>query len=624
MLLSLFPACGIQSLSALFVQHMRTVLSAILSAVLTAVLFALPAVANAQDQRPNVVVILVDDAGLTDFAPFGGEARMPAIQRLADSGIKFSSYHTSPLCAPSRAMLLTGIDNHRTGIATIPEVLTDNQTGKPGYSMFFEPGVKTLADRLKAEGYATYMTGKWHLGRREQDLPNSHGFDRSFALDASGADNWEQKPYMGYYDFAPWYEDGKPADLPEDFYSSKFIVDRMINYLDSGQQAAQRQPFFSYLAFQAIHIPVQAPREITDSYNGIYDQGWQQLRERRRQRAIELGLIAADTPLAEIPAGSQDWDALSQQQRNLYARSMQVQAAMLEAMDSHVGRLLDYLEARGELDNTLFIVTSDNGPEPSNPLAVPGMRPWMRFNGYNHSIDNLGEKGSMVAIGPEWASASASPFNLFKFYAAEGGIRVPLIIAGPEIAPQRWQPATTMVTDIVPTVLDYLGIQHQPSDQPAKDVAITGRSMMPLIEGKVDAIYRADEAIGMEVSGNSALIKGDFKLTRNTPPHGDNIWRLYNLALDPGESNDLRNQQPRRFAELMADYQRYEADFGVVSPAAGFDYIEQTMRNSVAKYLHNNWLSVALAALVALPLLWLLLFLPLRTIYRRARSRPNQ
>ena len=561
------------------------------------------------DQRPNVVVILVDDAGLTDFAPFGGEAKMPAIQTLAERGIKFSNYHTSPLCAPSRAMLLTGIDNHRTGMGTIPEVLTANQAGQPGYSMFLEPGVRTLADRLKAEDYRTYMTGKWHLGSGAQDLPNSHGFDRSFALDASGADNWEQKPYMGYYDFAPWYEDGKPADLPEDFYSSKFIVDRMIRYLESDKQPNRRQPFFSYLAFQAIHIPVQAPREITDSYNGVYDQGWHQLRKMRHQRAIALGLIAPDTALAEMPANSRDWGNLSPQDRALYARAMQVQAAMLESMDSHIGRFIEYLNGRGELDNTLFIVTSDNGPEPSYPLDISGMKTWMSFNGYNHRLDNLGEKGSMVAIGPEWASASASPLNMFKFYAAEGGIRVPLIIAGPNIERQNWQPAMVMVTDIAPTVLDYLEVK----DQHKEAVAITGRSMMPLLEGSATEIYADDEAIGMEVSGNSALIKGDYKLSRNSPPHGDNIWRLYNLAADPGESQDLRALQPEQFDLMMEDYNNYASEFGVIPLLAGFDYLEQARRNSIKNLMQSNWRGLALSAVVVLTLFWL--------IIRRVRRR---
>ena len=235
----------------------------------------------------------------------------------------------------------------------------------------------------------------------------------------------------------------------------------------------------------------------------------------------------------------------------------------------------------------------------------------MNFNGYNRRLDNLGERGSMVAIGPEWASASASPLNMFKFYAAEGGIRVPLIIAGPEIAEQSWQSAITMVTDIAPTVLDYLNI----SEQPAAAVTITGRSMMPLLEGSASAIYSEDEAIGMEVSGNSALIKGDYKLSRNSPPHGDNIWRLYNLALDPGESNDLRALQPVRFNQLMEHYRAYESEFGVIAPTAGFDYIAQTRRNSVKKLLHSNWRGLALGTLITL-----LFTMLIRSVYRRRQA----
>jgi len=195
------------------------------------------------ETRPNVVVLLVDDAGLMDFSAFGGEANMPNIDRLAAAGAMFTGYRTSPSCAPSRAMLLTGVDNHRTGIATIPEIVRSEDRSKPGYSMSLEPGVQTVADRLKASGYRTYMTGKWHLGSDEGDLPNHHGFDRSFALDASGADNWEQKPYMPYYATGPWFEDGVAADLPEDFYSSKFLIDKMIDYID--EDAGSDEPFFA-------------------------------------------------------------------------------------------------------------------------------------------------------------------------------------------------------------------------------------------------------------------------------------------------------------------------------------------------------------------------------------------
>jgi len=542
------------------------------------------------DKRPNIVLIVVDDAGLTDFAPYGGEAAMPTIQTLADTGSKFTNYHTSPLCAPSRAMLLTGIDNHRTGIATIPEVLTEEQQGQPGYSMYFEPGVTTLAQRLKMGGYKTYMTGKWHLGGRQQDLPNAHGFDRSFALDASGADNWEQKSYIGYYPEAPWFEDGQPGTLPDDFYSSQFIIDKMIDYLDGEQNPAERQPFFSYIAFQAVHIPVQAPREFTDHYIGVYDAGWQALREKRWQRAKQLGLIPETAPLADMPEGLRDWNALSADDKQFFARAMSVHAGMLEAMDSHIGRLINFLRERDELDNTLFVITSDNGPEPSDPSVIRLNKLWMATHGYDIKIETLGEKGSMGFIGPEWASATASPNGLFKFYASEGGLRVPLIISGPAIAAGKSITAMTTVTDIVPTILDYLNLPLTlpvtsilDAGESVPEIAITGRSLLPVLNGSQQRIYGEDEAIGIEVSGNSALFKGGYKITRNTPPYGDNIWRLYNLANDPGETLDLRLQESEKFDELLVDYENYATEFGVLPMDSDFDYIKQVIANSKIK-----------------------------------------
>ena len=534
--------------------------------------------------KPNIVVLLVDDAGLMDFSAFGGEARMPNIDRLADAGTRFTGYHTSPLCAPSRAMLLTGIDNHRTGIATIPEVLPSEHENAPGYSMSFEEGVETLADRLRHVGYRTLMTGKWHLGSAEGDLPNSHGFDRSFALDASGADNWEQRPYMPYYAAAPWFEDGAPANLPEDFYSSKFMIDKMIDYLDEGED----EPFFAYVAFQAIHIPVQAPREFTDHYEGVYDDGWHALRTARWERAKELGLISDEAPMAEMPASARDWDSLSEEDRVWFARAMSVEAGMLEAMDHHIGRLISHLASKGELDNTIFVVTSDNGPEPSDVGQIRGAALWRAISGYQNDLATMGEKGSLVSIGPEWANAAAAPGNLFKFYATEGGIRVPLIISGAGIPAGQAISSFSFVTDIAPTLLDYVGVSVG-VDASSGEVAITGRSLKPVLTGAVSRTYSADTPVGLEVAGNSALFKGEYKLTRNTPPYGDNIWRMYNIAHDPGETTDLKEDEPARFAELMADYDAYASEFGVLAMPEDFDYLKQILTNTAKKIIAANW-----------------------------------
>ena len=543
--------------------------------------------------RPNFVLILVDDAGLMDFGAYGGEAEDPEHRPSGDKqGVMFTNYHTSPLCSPSRAMLLTGVDNHRTGVATIPEVLPPEQRGQPGYSMHLEPGVVTVASRLKASGYRTYMTGKWHLGDGEGDLPNGHGFDRSFALDASGADNWEQKTYLPYYDKAPWYEDGKPGKLPEDFYSSKFIVDQMIEYLDAEKDDAR--PFFAYVAFQAVHIPVQAPREFTAKYEGVYDGGWHALREARWRRARELGLIPKDAALDDMPPRLRHWETLSEEDRRIYAKSMAVNAGMLEAMDHHIGRLIAWLEEKGEFENTVFIITSDNGPAQSNPMAEPLFKVWMKTHGYSRELETLGEKGSYAFIGPEWANAAASPGAFFKFYAAEGGTRVPLIFSGAGVAGPRRVGAFSLVTDVTPSILDLARVEVGEDGS----VPMTGRSLVPLLRGEAKEVYGADTPVGLEVSGQAALFKGDYKIVRNNPRYGDGVWRLYNLARDPGETHDLAAERADLFSELMGDYEAYTEAMGVLEMPEGYVEYDQIRANSIRKQVRFHWWVLLILAVV--------------------------
>ena len=544
--------------------------------------------------QPNFVLLLVDDGGFMDFGGFGGEASTPNIDRLADEGVRFSNYHTSPLCAPSRAMLLTGLDNHRTGVATIPEVLTKEQKGSPAYGLRLLPGVKTIADHLKEAGYQTFMTGKWHLGRGEGDLPDSHGFDRSFALDASGADNWEQKSFIPFYDEAPWFEDGEPATLPRDFYSSRFLVDEMLEYLDARDR---ERPFFAYIAFQAVHIPVQAPREFTDRYAGVYRDGWEATLRQRFERARSLGLVPPEAAPPEMHPSMRAWESLSAEEKAHYERSMMVNAGMLEAMDHHVGRLVSFLEASGELDDTVFVITSDNGPEFGDPATDPFFRIWMSRNGYHTDLERMGERGSMGAIGPEWASAAAVPGSLFKMYASEGGTRVPMIIRGPGIAASEgFNGAWSFVTDVAPTIAELAGLP------PLSDV--DGRSLAPVLKGDSNRIYREDEPVGLEVAGNSALFKGRYKLTRNSLPHGDGEWRLHDRIGDPAESRDLSAERPGLREELLRDYEHYAASVGVVALPKGFDVQAQIGVNVRKQLLSRNMpLLIVVAAAGALLLM---------------------
>ncbi len=580
---------------------------------LAALALAAPATAQQQTppaaaQRPNIVVIIADDAGFTDFGAYGGEARTPNIDALAQRGAQFSRYYSSPLCSPSRAMLLSGMDNHRTGHATIVEVLPPEMRGRPGYTMRLEPGVVTLAERLRQSGYRTYTTGKWHLGHGEGDLPNAHGFDRSFVLDASGADNWEERAYMPFYRTADWFEDGERAHLPENFYSSQFIVDRMISYLEA-DSARESEPFFAYLAFQAVHIPVQAPHEITAHYRGVYEGGWEQLRATRWRRAQELGLLPAGAPIDAPHPSLRPWASISGDEQALYARSMEVHAGMLEAMDQNIGRFIEYLQRRGLAENTIFVVTSDNGPEPSNPVADADFRRWMRLTGYTRRMEDLGERGSFVMIGPEWANATATG-SLYKFTAGEGGLHVPLIIAGPGVTQQRID-ARAFVTDIAPTLLERAGVA--PS-APAMD----GFSMSALLAGETLHAREPQIPLGVEVSGHSALYRGDFKLVRTPPPLGDGSWRLYNITQDPGETTDLAAQMPDIAASMLADYDAYAQHNGVLELPPGYDPQAQVAHNTRMKTYQHYWYIFAGIGVVGLLLLGGLIWLVRRLLRKRA------
>jgi arylsulfatase/uncharacterized sulfatase len=592
-----------------FAHWGRSSLRASLSAITLLIGAAIPANAQSVDDRPNIVLILVDDAALMDFGAYGGEARTPNIDALTARGAMFRRHYSSPLCSPSRAMLLTGMDNHQTGIATIPEVLPKEHVGKPGYTMHLEPGILTLADRLGAAGYRTLMSGKWHLGSGAGDLPNAHGFDHSLALDASGADNWSDKSYMPYYQKAPWYEDGKPADMPDSFYSSTLIVDRMIDYLDSGNQD---EPFFAYVAFQAIHIPVQAPPELTAGYDGVYDAGWNALRQARWEKAKAIGLIPEDAPLAAMPDEMRAWTDLSAGDQALYAARMQVNAAMMEAMDIEIGRLVEHLKQTGKYDNTIFVVTSDNGPEPSRGDDDIRLTIWMKMHGYHTGIKGIGEEGSWGFIGPEWAIAAASPNNMFKFLGSEGGLRVPMIMAGPGIPAGEKLDTRTLVMDIAPTLLQYAGV-----DDP--DGAIVGRSLEPVISGTAEAVYQPGDAVGFEVSGNSAILKGPWKITRNQKPHGDGKWRLYNIEQDPGETTDLSEAKPEVFADMLAEYQAYSKRVGVLEVPEGYDSLKEITRNTLARQFKAYWMQLVVLLTVTFGLIWVAVRLLLRLL-RRAIS----
>ena len=576
-------------------------------ALVSALLSVFGTAVSAQTSPPNIVFILADDLGFTDTAPYGSEINTPTISALAAKGLRFSNYHTAGSCAPSRAMLLTGVDSHRAGVPNIPEMLPPEQTQYPHYRGVLGRNVVTIATLLQDQGYHTYIAGKWHLGMTPDLLPSARGFERSFIMADSGADNWEQKPYLPIYDQANWFADGKRTTLPDDFYSSRFLIDKTIEFI--GSNVGDGAPFLAYVPFQAVHLPVQAPQEFIDRYMETYDGGWDELRQQRYARAVELGLVPKNSAMVDMQTTA-DWHALTPVQKKHQAKRMAVYAGMVEAMDFHIGRLIAYLKDIGEYENTIFVFTSDNGAEPSGP-ADPDtalIRFTLARQGYENDYETLGLKGSFNSIGPSFASAAASPLSYYKFYSGEGGMRVPLIIAGENLPSQSTMTsAFTFATDIAPTILEFAGAA---APQPRfgelryagrKIEPITGRSLVPLINGEQDRIYQPDEPIGYELGGNSALFQGDYKIVLNRGPVGDGQWYLYNIVDDPGETRDLSKSDPKRFQSMLNAYVRYTKKNGVLPVPKGFNAQQQVALNGLREQAGPAILIGILLLLIIVP-----------------------
>ncbi len=537
---------------------------------------------DATESKPNIVLILVDDAGLMDFGAFGGESCTPNIDRLAEHGMMFTNMHASPVCAPSRAMLLTGSDSHLTGVANLPEMLPQAFRGKPGYGGVLNNRVQTIATRLKALNYNTYVTGKWHLGHDENTLPTRRGFDRSFILDASGADNYEARGYLPFKPTAQWHADGTAVNLPDNFYSSKTYIDKIISFHQ--EEKNRDNPFFSFVSFQAIHAPVQAPKEFVGHYKPIYKEGWDKLRLTRFESAKKLGFIPQNAKLNDDFPKFRKWDALTKEEQEMYITDMAVTAGMLEAMDFHIGRYVNYLTEKGWMDNTIFIITSDNGPDGASDYHTKAAIRWALNQGYHRDFDLHGDKGYYGAIGPEFAHAMASPFSYFKYYTGEGGLRVPLIMSGKNLPKQVKSDVFCFFTDIAPTIYDLVGLSTSANEGYAP---ITGKSMLPHINNPEHPVYGKEEGVGLEVANSSAYFLNGYKIVKNNIPLGDNNWHLYHIASDPGETNDIASKHPVLFQKMLSAYQDYAEAVGVIQMPEGYSAVGEVGKKSIVAVLKS-------------------------------------
>ena len=510
------------------------------------------------ETRPNILLIVADDLGYTDLGAFGGEIHTPNLDQLAMTGLRLTNFHTGPSCSPTRAMLMTGTDHHIAGVGSQGRLQTPNQTNSPAYTNSLLPSVPTVAEHLGKLGYRNLASAKWHLGKNPEALPNRRGFHRSFVLLEGGAGHFDDTPLFESYGKAGWLENDQPTELPEGFYSSDHMTDKILSYI---RETPTGQPWFAFLGYTAPHWPLQAPPEAIAPYQGVYAGGWDHLRNKRMQGAIAAGVANPKSQAVAYEAGMVPWDTLSAADQVYAAKKMQIYAGMVHRMDENVGRLLKALEDSGALANTAVVFLSDNGAEAhvmenysTNPTWLPAS--------FDNSLQSVGTARSYVSLGPGWARATAAPFRASKSKLSEGGIRVPAFVHLPN-GITGIDGSYMRVMDLAPTFIELAGGQV-PDD-------MMGRSLLSRLTGGEPA-YEADEVVAAETFGRRMAQSGDWKILLQEAPYGTGEWQLYNLAEDPGEQLDLSDQFPDRRTELIKAWQAFADETGVILPDEPIGY----------------------------------------------------
>jgi len=529
-------------------------------------------------KRPNVLVIVVDDLGFNDLGIFGSEIKTPNIDALIREGVMLTNFHVAPTCSPTRAMLLSGTDNHIAGLGNMAEDTAANQQGHPGYEGFLNFRVAAMPELFQDAGYNTYMTGKWHLGLTEETSPAARSFDKSFAMLQGGAGHFANMlPIVGP-GIAIYREDGEPVDaLPKEFYSTRFYTDRMIEYIDSGRTGGS--PFFAYLAYSAPHWPLQAPQDSIAKYKGVYDAGYDVLREQRLQHLIDLGLVPTAVDPFPKMLREKSWEELNAEEQRYQARLMEIYAAMVDDIDVYIGKIIDHLKSIGEYDNTLIVFLSDNGPEAHHlEQGWPELEDWVE-DCCDNSYENIGNADSYVWYGPNWGQAGNIPLRMHKGFTGQGGVQVPAFFHFPQAIRRNGSTAAlTTVKDVMPTLLEFAGIEHPGAGKyrEREVVSMQGRSMLPLLTGASDTIQQPGDYMGWELFGKRAIRQGDWKVIY-LPQHNvrDGVippvvttgaWQLYNLAEDPTEMHDLAESHPEKLAEMIALWEDYVERNNVILP----------------------------------------------------------
>ena len=504
--------------------------------------------AAAPSRRPNIVMILADDMGFSDLGCFGGEIRTPNIDRLARSGIRFTQFYNTARCCPTRASILTGLYPHQAGVGH----MVDNPKPFPGYRGDLSRRAVTIAEALKPAGYQTLMSGKWHVTpvtESKHNWPRQRGFDRYYGIIHGAAD---------YFNPVTLVRDNEKAPLDgQNYYFTDAIARNAAGFI--ADAAAKPDPYFLYAAFTAPHWPLHALEEDVARYQGRFKDGWDVLRDQRRRRQIDMGIVSSRWPLTPRDASVGPWaDAPNKEWQQ---RRMEVYAAQVDRLDQGVGRILEAIQKSGQEDNTLVLFLADNGgcAEELGPNSRGLHIPSVTLDGRPVKTGNNpqvmpGSEETYQSYGVPWANLSNTPFRLYKHWVHEGGIATPLIARWPA-AIRKTNTLTHQpghIIDLMATCVDVAGARYPETYAGERITPLEGKSLRPILETGSRAGH---EAIFWEHEGNRAVRQGQWKLISRHP----GAWELYDLEADRTEIEDLAARHPERAASMLKLYQNWAA-----------------------------------------------------------------
>lgn len=510
------------------------------------------------DDRPNIILIVADDLGYSDLGAYGSNIRTPNIDALAQQGILFTQFHTSPKCAPTRAMLLSGNNNHVAGMA---RQSTRSLAGQkvPGYEASLSDRILPFPQLLQASGYQTYTVGKWHLGLTPETSPTAAGFTRSFNLLDGAGNHWDS---VGFFEGgSTFWADGDFAQYPSGEYSTQVYTDKLIEFIDDGRGA--NRPFFAFAAFTSPHWPLQVPEHQLDLYKGEYDEGYDVLRRFNFERAKAAGIVEASHTLPPRNEAIIPWVDLSQEQQQRESRKMELYAAMVENLDQHVGRLVSHLKSRNLYENTLIVFMSDNGAAAEDFYNEGPFVEYLQEQ-YDNSYAKMGTPESFVSYGAQWAEAGSAPFSRHKTYTSQGGMVAPMIMSGPFVEANK-EPNRSYITlmDLAPTFLEIAKVEF-PQNEAIKPML--GESMLPFLVGEKSEVHDEDYVTTLFHGGRAFLRQGNWKIRVLDGPFDESKFALFNISSDPGETKNLADSHPQKYKALVELWRVERKKLGIILP----------------------------------------------------------